>query len=700
MPEGILLIIRLFTLKDEFMRLTTLKTICSIGTLSLLVTTQVFASPQYGGRWGSVFNWPFPSSHVILTPQGNILTVGQVASLSEVLLNVWNPELGTQSNSHNTFRSLFPSGARSTSGSTILLPESGNVLITGTQFAMAEAVQTFIFNTEANSLSRSADMQANPRVYSVSTILPSGEILVSGEARTVNNPERFPEIYSPITNEWRYLSGVSLATVPYKNTSDMTQWVTPSGKVFGYGGSGLSVLGRKNIFTMNTQGEGSLSSSQNVFSLGQGDSVMYRPGKIFSPQGDILLQTPPFIVDVSGNTPYVRPVTAPRTNDVIFTYNPMMLPNGKVMALSQLSNDFGFKKFLEVWDPASESWGAMAKLDEKNELSLLNNAVLLKDGTILVLGYGEGLTPKASIYSPPYLFNSSDQLAERPTILSAPAKAAYGREVTVKHESVSPISRVTLIKTSRVERGKSVGSRFIELAFDDIADGVSVKLPESANAAPPGHYVMYLLDNKGVPSSGHIIRIFESAKKDTAYPTATTDNIDLIATDSHITIDALANDLGVGLTLIAPNIWSLKGGNVALVDNKLSYKPKAGFSGEDKIWYVFSDFQGRTNSGQINITVKSNNFSAFPIAYADTYATLKNTPRTLDILNNDTASSSISIKKLYAYTAKGGTSYKTPEGKVWYTPKADFVGEDNFWYVMIDTQGRKNSAQVKIYVTP
>jgi len=206
-------------------------------------------------------------------------------------------------------------------------------------------------------------------------------------------------------------------------------------------------------------------------------------------------------------------------------------------------------------------------------------------------------------------------------------------------------------------------------------------------------------DNQNRSNSGVVtITVSGNNGGSSAYPTASPDNVSVVSGRS-ITIDVLANDSGTGLVLNAPNAWSLKGGTVALQSNKLVYKSKSGFTGSDNIWYTFKDAQGRSNNGQVNITVTAASNDAFPVANPDQYTTARNTAKTLDILANDTGSSAIFIDTLYAYTAKGGTTTKV-NGKVRYTPKTNFTGEDNFWYVMIDSQGRKNSAQVKINVTP
>lgn len=213
--------------------------------------------------------------------------------------------------------------------------------------------------------------------------------------------------------------------------------------------------------------------------------------------------------------------------------------------------------------------------------------------------------------------------------------------------------------------------------------------------------IWYTLRDSQGRQNFSVINITVTNGSNDVYPTANPDNVNA-TTATSITIDALANDIGNALVLNTPNAWSQEGGSVSLSDNKVVYQSKAGFTGTDKIWYTFQDSQGRQNFGVITIIVTGNNTGDFfPIATPDNFTTSRNTSITLDILANDsTASGGIAIDTLYAYSAKGGKTSKTADDKVLYQPKADFSGEDNFWYVMVDAQGRKNSAQVKINVTP
>ena len=64
--------------------------------------------------------------------------------------------------------------------------------------------------------------------------------------------------------------------------------------------------------------------------------------------------------------------------------------------------------------------------------------------------------------------------------------------------------------------------------------------------------------------------------------------------------------------LLTPNAWSQKGGRVALSANKLSYTPKSGYTGEDKIWYTLKDVENRQSWSVVTITVTGGG-NPFPV---------------------------------------------------------------------------------------
>lgn len=54
-----------------------------------------------------------------------------------------------------------------------------------------------------------------------------------------------------------------------------------------------------------------------------------------------------------------------------------------------------------------------------------------------------------------------------------------------------------------------MNQRFVRLAFSAAPGGGVAVAPSDPRYAPPGHYLMFLLDPAGVPSQGRFIRLTE-----------------------------------------------------------------------------------------------------------------------------------------------------------------------------------------------
>jgi hypothetical protein len=84
---------------------------------------------------------------------------------------------------------------------------------------------------------------------------------------------------------------------------------------------------------------------------------------------------------------------------------------------------------------------------------------------------------------------------------------AYGAQFRVVTPQASAISRVSLIRLGAVTHAFDENQRFQWLDYTADATGLDVTAPASSNRAPPGHYMVFILDQDEVPSVGHIIRI-------------------------------------------------------------------------------------------------------------------------------------------------------------------------------------------------
>jgi hypothetical protein len=133
--------------------------------------------------------------------------------------------------------------------------------------------------------------------------------------------------------------------------------------------------------------------------------------------------------------------------------------------------------------------------------------VLLPDGRILSTG---GEAPNltyyhtATIYEPPYLFDSSDQLiSSRPAISSLPQTIEYADTFTIAISSTHSISSASLVRPSAATHQFNMSQRYVPLTIGTSPSGhLKLTAPASGGYAPPGEYLLFVVDSLGVPSVG------------------------------------------------------------------------------------------------------------------------------------------------------------------------------------------------------
>jgi galactose oxidase len=143
-----------------------------------------------------------------------------------------------------------------------------------------------------------------------------------------------------------------------------------------------------------------------------------------------------------------------------------------------------------------------------------STALLLQDGRVLTAGSGApaatGLTDDLTgeIFTPPYLFNADGTLATRPAITSAPATLAYNQQFTIQMLAATTVSRVTWISLGSVTHSYNENQRALKLTFTGSGtSALTVTAPARAALAPPGYYLLFIVDAQGVPSVAKIIHI-------------------------------------------------------------------------------------------------------------------------------------------------------------------------------------------------
>ena len=124
-------------------------------------------------------------------------------------------------------------------------------------------------------------------------------------------------------------------------------------------------------------------------------------------------------------------------------------------------------------------------------------AILLPDGSVIVGGDPNGGSTPNERYLPSYFFKP------RPAITGAPASVAHGAALTIQTATPAAISEVVLLRAGAVTHAFNHNQRSIGCAITGTtATAVNATAPPDGTIAPPGHYLLFVLDHDRVPSPG------------------------------------------------------------------------------------------------------------------------------------------------------------------------------------------------------
>ena len=233
-----------------------------------------------------------------------------------------------------------------------------------------------------------------------------------------------------------------------------------------------------------------------------GPGVMYETGKILVVGG----ADPPTATAENIDLNVATPAWA-MTGSMQFArrqHNAVVLPDGKVFIVGGSSGP-GFDDYsnpvlpTEMWDPATGQFTVMPSIAVYRGYH--STAMLLPDGRVLSAGGNVG-GANAQLYSPPYLFNGA-----RPTISSVPTNVGYAQTVFVGTPDAASITKIAFIRMPSVTHTFDESSRYMHLEFTQSTGGLKVITPANGNLAPPGYYMLFILNASGVPSVAKIINI-------------------------------------------------------------------------------------------------------------------------------------------------------------------------------------------------
>jgi galactose oxidase len=432
------------------------------------------------GQWSPVFPSPIVQLHLHLLPDGRTLSWGFEGSPQ-----VWNPATGAFT--------AVPSPAFLFCAGHDFLPD-GRLLVAGGHISDDHGLPATTLFDPATRSWRVGPNMARGRWYPTNTTLPDGEMVTIAGADEAGLTVPIPEVWNG--TGWRRLTTAVLALEYYPRT-----FVAPDGRVF-YAGE------EQPSRWLDVTGTGSWTDGpRRNFDAwrGYGSAVMYEPGKILYTGGGDPPTNTAEVIDLNDANPvwsYTGAMAYARRH-----LNATILPTGDVLVTGGTSigrnNPAGAVHAAELWSPTTGTWTTLAS----NAVIRMyhSTSLLLPDGRVLHTGSGDGALAaderNYELYSPPYLFRGV-----RPSITSmTPSVVGYGQPLFLETPDGADIAKVTFIRTGSVTHAFDAATRFVPLAFSQVSGGLSVTLPANGTTAPPGPYMLFLVNSSGVPSIGRIL---------------------------------------------------------------------------------------------------------------------------------------------------------------------------------------------------
>ena len=444
--------------------------------------------PTALGQWRTDMQWPLVAVSLAVLHTGQIITWDAWETGGTASVRLWNPSTRLFTRVPTTLSQMFCAD--------LLALADGRLLVAGGHNGSSVGIQTtVIFDPATNNWTQLADMNF-ARWYPSVTLLPDGRVFVQGGDDATSKHVTIPEIYDPIQNTWTELPGTQLDVGGFYPQT----YVTPNGNLFLV----RSTDGRSHTLNYLTQ---TWTTGPTAPIVG-GTSTMYRPGKIVTTGGvnSASVSNSAATIDTTQKAPVwqaLAPMASPR-----YMHNLVVLADGSVLAIggstvpSQTSTTGTLTN--EIWHPQNGTWTTVAPMSDLRMYH--STAALLPDGTVLSAGGGR-LPPAidyqtAQIYQPPYLF-----LGARPTITSAPATTTYGSTMAIQSPDAASITSAAFIKLGAVTHAFNSDQRYVPLLFTVSGTTLTIQSPATSNIAPPGYYMLFILNGNSVPSIAAIIQI-------------------------------------------------------------------------------------------------------------------------------------------------------------------------------------------------
>ncbi|KAJ5481209.1 Galactose oxidase/kelchbeta-propeller [Penicillium sp. IBT 31633x] len=504
-----------------------------ISELNIYATLYTISQDPALGAWGPTLDFPIVPVSAAQEASGNIVLWSSWASDQfhstpggKTAMTRWNPLDDSVSKRivTNTQHDMFCPG--------IAIDGTGMMVVTGGN----DASETSLYNSTADEWVKGPPMSLR-RGYQASTTMSDGRVFVIGGSWSGgSNVHKDGEVWDPYSQTWTMLPG---AEVKPMLTNDMEgAWRADNhGWLFGWKDQTIFQAGPSRAMNWYyTKDNGSFKAAgerlEDDDSM-SGNAVMFDAinGKILtlggSPDYDKSWATNNAHIITLGE-PGQEPTVEPAGENGLMHYErvfhtSVVLPDGKVFIAGGQTFGVAFNEenvqFVpELYDPETNSF---IQLQQNNFVRVYHTvSILLPDGR--VLNGGGGLCGNCSanhydaqIFTPPYLLNSSGELRTRPVIMSKmPSTIEVGGVFIL--QTNGPVKDASLIRLGSATHTVNTDQRRIPLRLIPLTrrkDSYGIKLPNEPGILIPGYWMLFVMDQDGVPSIAKTIMVTVNSRK-------------------------------------------------------------------------------------------------------------------------------------------------------------------------------------------
>lgn len=472
----------------------------------VLTASRTFAQANVAGQWQTLpATMPINPVHVAMMRTGKVLVVsgsGNVPSNTNYQAGIFDADTGTVTTQPVAW-DMFCNGM-------VILPDGRPFVVSGTlAYDPFRGYQKTAAYDPSTGQFTDLESMAHGRWYPTVTTLGDGRVMAFSGLNESGPTNTTVEIYT-VGSGWsqEYESGWTPPLYPRLH-------LLPNGNVFYSGPTNGSMMFDTSThvwsFTATTNYSGGRTYGTSVL-LPLTPANGYRPRVMIFGGGNPATATTE-IIDLSASLPTWQ--WGPAMSQPRIEMNAVLLPTGSILTLGGSINDEDAATASLNADLFNADGTSMTSAGQNVFPRLYHSvAILLPDGRVWVAGGNPtrgSYEPHMEIYSPAYLFAPDGSPAVRPTISGvSPGLISYGSTFQVQTPDAASIASAVLVRPGAVTHAFDMDQRVVGMSFTASNGVLNVTAPPNGNLAPPGYYLLFLLNSAGVPSVGSFVQLTSS----------------------------------------------------------------------------------------------------------------------------------------------------------------------------------------------